>query len=138
MYGKAIDLLASGERTTIEAEEKIFELNHVEVGKWVAEKWRFPDSTVGAIAQHHQPWPAAPVGRKNMTLGLLIKAADTIAHAAGIGHPSHLRAFTRSFVDQLPQAFSQFSLSTEEGQRFIETFKQQFENEFGLYQLENH
>ena len=36
-----------------EIEEKIFEINHQEIGKIVLEKWNFPNELIDAVAQHH-------------------------------------------------------------------------------------
>jgi len=36
-----------------EVEEKIFEINHQDVGKIVLEKWNFPNELIDAVAQHH-------------------------------------------------------------------------------------
>lgn len=36
-----------------EIEEKIFEINHQDIGKIILEKWNFPDELIDAVAQHH-------------------------------------------------------------------------------------
>lgn len=123
----------------IEAEERVFELNHVEVGKWVGEVWNFPAGAIRGIAQHHEAWPTDPSMRKKGTShGALVRAADTIAHSLGIGLPSHFGSFKKRMQDEVPAAFTQIGLSTSDGQSFIQNFNKRFEEEFSRYRLDDH
>ena len=38
-----------------EAEEKVIDLDHTEVGYFLGEKWDFPDELLSAIRYHHYP-----------------------------------------------------------------------------------
>jgi HD-like signal output (HDOD) protein len=38
-----------------DVEMRFLEVDHQEVGAWIAERWRFPKSLVDAIAHHHHP-----------------------------------------------------------------------------------
>jgi HD-like signal output (HDOD) protein len=135
LYDKVISLVGSGERTFEEAEEEVFELNHVEVGRWVGEEWNFPPQVITAIAEHHLPWPSTPGGA--LTVAQMVKAGDCIAHAAGIGHPLQMRGFARRCDEQLIEAFGLFQLGGEDRASFMRYFKEQFEKEFALYQPDN-
>jgi putative nucleotidyltransferase with HDIG domain len=39
----------------VEAEQSVFQTDHVEVGAWMAERWQLPPELVSAIALHHTP-----------------------------------------------------------------------------------
>lgn len=133
LYEKAVSLVCSGDRTFVDAEEEVFELNHVEVGKWVGEQWNFPEQVLLAIAEHHHPWPTERA-EDALTVAQMVKAADCIAHAAAIGHPFQMRGFARRAEEELDQAFQIFNLGNEDRQSFMSYFKQQFEKEFALYE----
>lgn len=67
-------------------EQDVFGTNHVEVGREVALRWRFPEAVASAVAGHHCPLPA-PDGRAS--LSDIVHVADAIAHALDLnGDPS--------------------------------------------------
>jgi putative nucleotidyltransferase with HDIG domain len=65
-----------------EAEEIIFGVDHAEVGRWLAERWRLPRAIVEPIAFHHLPSAGAP---EHWGLSATIHLADVVARNAGIG-----------------------------------------------------
>lgn len=65
-----------------EAEVALFSVNHADVGRWLAERWRFPAAIVEPIAFHHQPTAASPDCR---TLTAVVHLADVLSRNAGIG-----------------------------------------------------
>ena len=67
---------------------------------------------------------------------MLVKVADTIAHATGIGHPPIFGPVKQRAVDELPNVFKQLGISTKDGEGFIESFGRQFEQEYGRYRIE--
>jgi HD-like signal output (HDOD) protein len=137
LYEKAVGLAASGERTFTEAEEEAFETNHIEVGRWVAEQWNFPDITKQAIVGHHQPWPTEPHKMGNHTeIGPLVRAADTMAHALGIGHPTGLKGFQQARKGDLEQVWKLFGIEANLGENMLQSFHRQFEQEASLYDSE--
>lgn len=139
LYKKVIVKVGSGESDFCEAEEALFEVDHIEVGKWVAESWRFPDPAVAAVAGHHNSWDSILAqSSKQPTTALLVKAADTICHASGIGHTAQLKGYQRRASEELTTALSCFGFSTAEGDQFIEKLKQKYDKEFGMFQMENH
>ncbi|KPK95711.1 hypothetical protein AMJ80_04070 [bacterium SM23_31] len=54
-YSKAIQIKAKENISIREAEEKVIDLNHTEVGYFLGEKWDFPDELLSAIRYHHFP-----------------------------------------------------------------------------------
>ena len=138
LYEKVVARVSSGDLTFIEAEEEFFETNHVETGKWVAESWSFPDAAIKAIAQHHDPWPKDQNAQKrNTSIAMIVKAADTIAHAKGIGHPTAFRGFQRANEDHLKNVYAQLEIAPDAAANLISNFVKQFEEESGMFELEN-
>ena len=137
LYDKVIRKVGTEQKTFCEAEEEIFEINHVEVGTWVAETWTFPRNIIRAIGGHHNSWTKDPkLKGKATSTAMLVKAGDTLAHALGIGHPPILHSFKARSEEQLPEALEQLGISTKDGETFIQNFDRQFNEELGRYQIE--
>ncbi|MCC6220662.1 MAG: HDOD domain-containing protein [Deltaproteobacteria bacterium] len=134
-YDKVIALVGNDNKNFITVEEEILELNHSEVGQWFAEHWKFPASITQAIALHHQPWPSDGSSIKtNHSLAFLIKAADCMAHSAAIGHDKGSRALSRYCQAQLPECIKYLSISTDEGEKFIQKLSREFDAHYSLYE----
>lgn len=70
--------LASRERlSSVEAERRVLDVDHAEIGAWLAERWSLPPSIVEAIRFHHQP-QLAP---EHAALTAVIRLADLFARA---------------------------------------------------------
>jgi putative nucleotidyltransferase with HDIG domain len=54
-YGEVRKRVAADNCSFVEAEQSVFQTNHVEVGAWMAERWQLPPELVSAIAMHHTP-----------------------------------------------------------------------------------
>ncbi len=135
LYDEVLRKVSSESKDFITAEEAVFELNHVEVGKWVGEMWNFPTGALKAISEHHDSWAKEQYNRGRATThGLLVRAADTISHALGIGLPPHFKGFQQLKQGELPAVFQQLGISTNDGESFIKNFTKQFEEEYSKYQ----
>ena len=135
LYQTAFNLIGAEHKDSVEIEERLFELNHTEVGKWVGETWSFPPEAVLAIQSHHEPWPKNPSLRgRGTSPEMLVKSADTLAHACGIGHPPSYRSFQKIKEQELPQVWQQIGIPEGDTTALIEEFKAQYEKEFSLYQ----
>ncbi|MES2935097.1 MAG: HDOD domain-containing protein [Pseudomonadota bacterium] len=65
----------------LEAERKVLEIDHVQVGVALASLWNFSDTMIKAIAGHHSPeTPGAGF------LASIVHVADAIAHALDLSH----------------------------------------------------
>ena len=134
LYEKAVALASSGELSFVEAEEETFETNHVEVGQWVAEQWSFPEVTKLAIVGHHKPWPTDPEhSGRHTSAAMIVRAADTMSHALGIGHPMGLKGFQQAAQEQLPNIYKMLGIQAETGESLLSNFKRQFDQESSLY-----
>lgn len=64
-----------------EAEEEIIGCHHGLYGKWLAERWGFPERLVDAIHFHH-----APMGsRRHSDLTSIVHLGDILARSIGVG-----------------------------------------------------
>jgi len=131
-YDRVLQIVASGESDFVSAEEKVFELNHVEVGKYVAEEWHFPPKVIAAIAFHHEP----PRKESLLTLPTLVHIADLIAHSKLLGHSPPLRGFGRRCSNELTPLLDRVNLDAQSLSSFVEDLEALYEKELSLYQME--
>ncbi|MBI4576796.1 MAG: HDOD domain-containing protein [Planctomycetes bacterium] len=61
------------------AEERILELNHADVGQYLAEQWRFPPDLVAPVAHHHDPFHAG-VPADLAEACMVVYLANLLAH----------------------------------------------------------
>ncbi|MCB0324968.1 MAG: HDOD domain-containing protein [Bdellovibrionales bacterium] len=139
LYERVLLKAAGGESSFVQAEDQVFDLNHIEVGRWIGEKWSFPEAAIRAIAFHHHSWPKDAAQRGRATShAMLVKAADTIAHAAGIGHGANFRPFQQQADRELERVREQLQFgSIAEVRSLVEQLQGEFEREFSLYRAEN-
>lgn len=69
---------------SLEAERRVFGLDHTEVGRAAAEAWRLPELLVHAIAEHEKSSHAIPDSDHGRLL-LILQYADAVAKKAGFG-----------------------------------------------------
>ncbi len=81
-YAEAVRIAAEMPCLIREAEVMLFSVDHAAVGRWLAERWRFPAAIVEPIAFHHRPAAASPNCR---ALTAVVHLADTLSRNAGIG-----------------------------------------------------
>lgn len=43
------------EKTLVDAEQEVFDFNHSDIGRWLADKWKLPDTVSDSILYHHAP-----------------------------------------------------------------------------------
>jgi len=64
----------------LEAEER-YGLKHTLVGRWLAEKWQFPEAFVQTISCHHHPYEQ----KTFLTAAGIVQLADILVHRTGVG-----------------------------------------------------
>jgi putative nucleotidyltransferase with HDIG domain len=52
-YSEVIAEMVEEERSALDAETDILDIDHAEVGSWLATRWKFPEILVTPIAAHH-------------------------------------------------------------------------------------
>jgi len=144
-YRKVLSLVSSGEKDFFEAEEELFEINHVEVGKWAAESWNFPPVTISSINYHHRSYQqldnqiealATGSGEEikiELSLPLIVKIADELCHSIGIGHPGGFSGFQARCRAQLPLLAQILAVSNEDLEKICAQIHSMFEQEIGIY-----
>ncbi|MCC6933736.1 MAG: HDOD domain-containing protein [Deltaproteobacteria bacterium] len=138
LYEKVLARVSFGELTFTQAEEELFETNHIEIGKWVAESWNFPDPVIYAIGKHHDPFPKDEGNKeRHCDLAMLVKSADIIAHAKGLGHPSAFRGFQRMHEEQLAVALARVGILEANSASFLNNFLKEYEEEASMFEMEN-
>lgn len=75
LYKKVVDSALSSGLDFVSWEERLFDVDHVEVGLYLAKQWNFPRVVKQAIAEHH-----LPEGAKLSPIGELIVTADSLAY----------------------------------------------------------
>lgn len=136
-YEKLIQQFLNGSKSSVILEEEAFDLTHIELGKWLAEKWAFPESVRRAITFHHHKWPENQKELGKMTShAMLVKCADTIAHANRLGHISIHSAFGAKCQTEKSAIINQLQISELDLQNVESTILHLFESEFSLYSME--
>ena len=81
-YAEAARLAAESPCPIREAELALFSVDHAQVGRWLAERWRLPPAIIEPVAFHHRPTEAAA---EHWALSAVVHLADILARNAGIG-----------------------------------------------------
>ncbi|MHB8907961.1 MAG: HDOD domain-containing protein [Syntrophales bacterium] len=81
-FGRIMELVSREECSFLEAEEKLFGINHASIGGKIAERWNFPEEISTAIAFHHRPDLA---GDTDAVSPWLIYLADQTCSMMGVG-----------------------------------------------------
>ncbi len=80
-YEKVATIAKNGGKWIRDVEEGILGVDHAVVGKWVAEKWKFPPQLTHAILMHHQP----QAENEYPELVSIVHGADVFARIKKIG-----------------------------------------------------
>ncbi len=73
-------IMASGDRSFLEAEKTILGFDHPEIGYALCKNWNVPDSLTNAIRYHH-----APARSQGDKITFIIHLADALAMMSGLG-----------------------------------------------------
>ena len=80
MFSEVIDLVKHEGMKYRESELAVFQIGHEHVGARLAQRWKFPESLVQAIRDHHPAKGVAAIG----SMGDLIAAADLACNREGL------------------------------------------------------
>jgi putative nucleotidyltransferase with HDIG domain len=74
--GKYLEILNACERdnTLPDAERKVFDFTHADIGNWLAEKWNLPDTVLDTVLYHHTP----SLAQNNLKHVAVVHIADYI------------------------------------------------------------
>lgn len=113
----------------IKAEEDVFLFNHTHVGQLIGERWRFSQELLGIIANHHAPWTEI-----EGSVVAVVKLADLIAHALGIGHPKGFAAIQEAARQEIPVGLNALNISFENLKVFLEELERAYSLEQDRYE----
>lgn len=85
-FVRILQLIQSDDVLMVEAEETVLGANHALIGKWLAERWKFPDNLCASTARHHQPRQA----REHRELTYAVHLGDILVRALGVGNGGDL------------------------------------------------
>ncbi|MBK9344061.1 MAG: HDOD domain-containing protein [Dehalococcoidia bacterium] len=80
LFGEVVDLVNHENMKYREAELAVFEIGHEHVGSRLSQRWKFPESLISAIRDHH---PAKGV-HGIVSMGDLVAAADLACNREGL------------------------------------------------------
>jgi len=80
LFGEVIDLVRHEDMKYRDAELAVFEFGHEQVGARLAQRWKFPESLIGAIRDHHPAKGVYAIG----SLGDVVAAADLACNREGL------------------------------------------------------
>lgn len=132
-YEKVLQKSQSAEKSFCEVEEEAFAFNHTEVGQLIAEKWRFSPELIEVVRNHHRPWSDEDLNGAVPSLVAVIKAADTISHALGFGHPQGYSRVKNSHQEKLDEVWTILRIPPGEGKATLESFQRLFDTESNVY-----
>lgn len=101
------------------AEQKVFGIDHAEIGSKILELWKFPENIVNVVKYHHQPDFADD---KFLSLTQVLHLADFACSALGVGEPGGSLPASFSYG-----AWSDLDIDVEEIQKIIEEAEIEFE-----------
>lgn len=116
--------------TFIDPEEELYPFNHTQAGQLVGEKWNFSKEILFAIRYHHSPWEEI----KGSVAGI-VRAADLIAHALGIGHPRGYGKYQEIAKDSVLEALSHNQIFESNLKEFLERAEKTYALELDRYNV---
>ncbi len=81
-FAEALSFSNSKDIPLAHAEEKVLGFSHAHVGGLLAKRWKLSEELQLAVMDHHQ----STLGREQGWQGLLVSAANTVAHEAAAGN----------------------------------------------------
>jgi putative nucleotidyltransferase with HDIG domain len=128
-YAKILAVVEKEGIDFCEAEARSFPFDHTEVGQLIAQRWNFSSELVCMIREHHRAWDTIP---SDSSAGI-IKGADLIAHALGLGHSRTLGKLKSRAEESLPEVWSHLGIPSGDAPGVLTAIRRSFETEFDLY-----
>jgi len=136
-YEKIIQNHLNGSKESVILEEEGLDLSHIEVGKWLAERWGFPESIRRAITFHHNRWPENPSEKgKQTTPAMLVKCSDILAHSHRLGHLTTTSQLGIMSQEKREFIVSQLEIEDQTLKGVESTITRQFDAEFSMYNMD--
>jgi putative nucleotidyltransferase with HDIG domain len=116
------------------AESTVFPFDHTEVGQLLGERWNFSPELLDVIRRHHASWGELEYSASSLSLPVIVKSADTIAHALAFGHPPALTRFRVRAEKKLDEVWQILGIPHAQRRNTLEQFRARVDEEFELYE----
>lgn len=127
-YAKILLKACRSNESLTQLEEDTYVVNHTEIGQYIGEQWNFSPDIIAAIRNHHQPFQDMP-----LSITLLVKAADTVTHALGIGHLNEFTPLKAKAEAEYGKVLAALNISAGQLEQLITTIEEKFERESSQY-----
>jgi len=81
-YQRVIEEMLDEGRSAVDVETDVLNIDHAEVGGWMATRWKFPDTLVTPITFHHN---LLGTPAENLNFVLMVNLANILTKKSGIG-----------------------------------------------------
>jgi HD-like signal output (HDOD) protein len=115
------------------AEEEVYPFSHAEAGQLIGQKWNFSDELIEIIRCHHYSWEKLAEAAQSVTLTKIVKAADTIAHALGLGHSRGFNRLRNRALEELPEVWEHLRVPASDQKELLTAFERAYNHEYDLY-----
>ena len=132
-YTNIVKQVESSGGSFLEAELDVFPFDHTQVGELIGQRWNFSSDLLEIISHHHSPWDELQNGSNTPSLAAIVKAADTIAHALGLGHTAGLFRLKARAQAELGELWAALGIPSSEQSDRLNAYKRTFETEYELY-----
>lgn len=132
-YAKILQAVERDNLTFCAAEEAVFPFNHTQVGRLIGERWNFSIELLAIIGSHHQDWNEINTRYGTRSLVAIVKAADTVCHSLGIGHPRGFHRFQNQSQKDLIDAWTSLKVPEPEQQGLLKDLQRAYELERDIY-----
>ena len=132
-YSKVIKKVELDGIDYCQAEEEIFPFNHTQAGQLIGERWNFSVDLLAIIRFHHESWEILLKDSPVVTLPAIVKTADTVAHALGLGHPKGFHRLQNRATQALDQCWDGLKIATSERAGLLKDLQRAYDLERDLY-----
>lgn len=115
------------------AEEEVFPFNHTQVGQLIGQRWNFSPELLAIIGRHHLSWQEISPGAVGPSLVGIVKAADTVCHSLGIGHPRGFHRLKNRATEELESAWNGLGINASDQTTILKELQRSYELEHDLY-----
>lgn len=116
--------LASGVESTV-SEVAVYPYDHTDVGRMLAEQWKFSSELIEVIGCHHKEWSELPKD----SLVSIVKLSDMIVHVGSFGCEHDTVAYHRIYAPLLEEAWMHFGVPLREQKKIIQQAEIDFHSE---------
>ncbi len=117
----------------VEAEHESFVFDHTEVGQLIGERWNFSAELQSILRNHHRAFADLPSNDSQFFVAGIVKAADLIAHALGLGHGRGFHKLRSCSEVNLNQAWEYLNIPASDQKALLDGAKRSFDTEYDLY-----